>query len=67
MKSYKLLKQFGILEAGSIIQPLPLDSGRLLVERGIAEEITDERGGKDETNKAFQSPPKTKQHQGKAK
>ena len=57
----RLLKQFGLLHPGAIIEPQPKDVGRLLIERGVAELIEDEpRGGSDETNKAFQTPPAEK-------
>lgn len=55
----RLVKQWGILLPGAVIEPQPKDVGRILVSRGFAEEIVDEpRGGKEETNKAFQTPPK---------
>lgn len=59
-KTYELLKPWGFLVARDKLTT-PRSVGQLLVARGIAKEIEIEpRGGKDETNKAFQSPPKTK-------
>lgn len=57
-RTYRLLVPWGLLQAGDKITPTN-GIGDILVQRGKAE-LLEERGGKGDTNKAFQKPPKAK-------
>lgn len=53
----KLIKSWGLADAGEVLD-CTVGVAEQLIKREIAVPLNDERGGKNDTNKAFTKPPK---------